>query len=559
VRKAAAMVEMQGRQPIHKRVHPPQSKQHFFDLISERTWSILWFVIIVGGGLALRWPFFSVPMNADEGGYAYVAQRWLDGRGQLYDNLWVSRPQGIFLAYGLIFRTLGTSTEAIHVAAWLVGLATTLFVWLFAREWLGRRAGIAAALIFTLVTGSPYLDGFTANAEVFLALPAAAVAWLLLRSVRKGWNPGILVTTGVLAAMSTLLKPTGIVMWPVGIAFIWLMSAQSRRTAVKRSAWLTGGFVLGLAPAFIHGWMIGWDNFIYASITYRLEFQSSATVTLAHHWERLTELVRHVRSLAAAVHLVAGVRMLSGLSWLPAPRLSPRVVGVVARPFPLLRVAPRAEPEPEATLLHMWLIGCLVGIAIGGDWWVHYLIQAAAPLSIWIVVSLRELGDRMDRFWRSAITSIVVALLVGQYWVGALGSPNEISYWLNARPDYLAATDVSAYLKSHAPPETPIYVAFSQPAVYFQSDLPAAYRYLYQQELGALPGVEHDLVTMIKSPNRPMYIVGTGQRAPFEDGGRAFWNALFAHYHLETTVHGKNIYRANKQVSVNRWPNSFVP
>jgi len=140
-----------------------------------------WGLLVVAVGLVLRWPFFGVPLNADEGGYAYVAQRWLDGRGELYGDLWISRPQGIFLAYGLIFRTLGTSVEAIHAGAWIAGLVTTIFVWLFARDWMGRRAAIAAALVFTLVNGSPYLEGYTANAEVFMALPAAVGAWLLLR------------------------------------------------------------------------------------------------------------------------------------------------------------------------------------------------------------------------------------------------------------------------------------------------------------------------------------------------------------------------------------------
>ena len=28
----------------------------------------------------------------------------------------------------------------------------------------------------------------------------------------------------------------------------------------------------------IHGYLIGWDDFVYAAITYRINFQSSATV-----------------------------------------------------------------------------------------------------------------------------------------------------------------------------------------------------------------------------------------------------------------------------------------
>jgi hypothetical protein len=69
---------------------------------------------------------------------------------------------------------------------------------------------------------------------------------------------------------------------------------------------------------------------------------------------------------------------------------------------------------------------------------------------------------------------------------------------------------------------------------------------MYDQELRAIPGAEDDLVAMVQSPYRPVYIVGTRQRAPFPDRGQAFWNAVSEHYHLETMVRGVPIYRTNE-------------
>lgn len=516
-----------------------------------------WVVLVVAVGLALRWPFFGVPLNADEGGYAYVAQRWLDGRGELYADLWISRPQGIFLVYGAIFRTFGTSVEAIHAGAWFVGLITTVFVWLFARAWLGKRAALAAALVFTLINGSPYLEGYTANAEVFMALPAAAGAWLLLRWAVGPPRPPILggerreratlLGVGVLAAVATLLKPSGVVMLPVAVAFVWLLGGVSWRAAMTRAAWIGGGFALGMAPALVHGWLTGWDDFLYASVTYRLEFQSSTTVSSAHHWERLMRLVRHCRALLSAVGFLAGVRWAAGLSWppLPAPWPAPRVSGVVAAPLFGGRTAPRTRAEVGRLLLRLWIVGCLAGIAMGGDWWYHYLIQLAAPLSIWLVAALRDLDGLLDRVWRRAVMVAVVALLIGQYWVAAIGNPDRISTWLYHRNEIVVADKVAVYLRAHAPPEAPVYVAFSQPAISYLADRPSPYRYLYPQELGALSHAQADLIAMVESPDRPLYIVDTGRRAPFPDGGRGFWTAVATRYHLEATVGGLGIYRAD--------------
>ena len=74
-----------------------------------------WLVAAMLFSLALRVPFFNVAMIADEGGYAYATRGWLDGTGQLYGDLWISRPQGIFLVYAAIFKTLGTGTVATAV------------------------------------------------------------------------------------------------------------------------------------------------------------------------------------------------------------------------------------------------------------------------------------------------------------------------------------------------------------------------------------------------------------------------------------------------------------
>src|SRR5262249_43126164 len=110
-----------------------------------------WLLLAIGLSLLLRLPFLRLPMISDEGRYAYVAQRWLDGRGHLYDDLWVSRPQGIFAAYGVIQRTIGPSAADLRFGAWLASVVTLVFVWRYAREWAGRGTAAMAAAIFALV------------------------------------------------------------------------------------------------------------------------------------------------------------------------------------------------------------------------------------------------------------------------------------------------------------------------------------------------------------------------------------------------------------------------
>ena len=56
-----------------------------------------------------------VPLDADEGGYAYLSRQWAAG-GRLYGPVWVDRPQGLLLSYRLV-TALGRSPVLIHLAA----------------------------------------------------------------------------------------------------------------------------------------------------------------------------------------------------------------------------------------------------------------------------------------------------------------------------------------------------------------------------------------------------------------------------------------------------------
>ena len=42
--------------------------------------------------IAIRLPFLRVPLDADEGGYAYLSRQWAAG-GRLYGPVWVDRPR----------------------------------------------------------------------------------------------------------------------------------------------------------------------------------------------------------------------------------------------------------------------------------------------------------------------------------------------------------------------------------------------------------------------------------------------------------------------------------
>lgn len=502
-----------------------------------------WFGLAVLLSFLLRLPFLQVGLISDEGGYAYVAQRWLDGRGTLYDDIWVSRPQGIFVAYASIMETLGTSVADLRFGAWLFVVATMPFVFAFARAYAGHRAAVIALLIFAVLSASPAIEGFTANAEVFMALPCAAAAWLMLRAQQRGWVWHLLFFIGVLSSFATLLKPSGIVMIPVAMLFIVAVGNGGVRDAVRRITWLWLGVLAGVAPALIHGYMVGWDNFVFASVTYRIDYQSSATVNWHQHLHSIIGMTFRVLPLVIGCVLTLILRRRLTVH---EPRLA--VIGggsqLAAHSGLIERVRVVSRRNSVAVLLWAWMIACVAGIGMGGDWWYHYLIQIAAPFSIWLAPMILDVGDRLRGIARWAYVGAICAVMLYPFNVAADGNTYDITADLYPNQQYESQAQVADYIREHATPDTPILVAFDQAALYYLSDHPAAYRYMYEQEMKAIPNAEQQLIAIVSSENRPEYVIDTNENAPFADGGDAFWDAVQQNYQIEVTINGFKIYRA---------------
>src|SRR3954451_7384849 len=95
--------------------------------------------------IAIRLPLLGVPLDADEGGYAYLSRRWADG-SRLYGPAWVDRPQALLVSYRLVTE-LGRSKVWIHLAA--IGLAVVLMFAVASAGWAlaGRLAALLGAVL----------------------------------------------------------------------------------------------------------------------------------------------------------------------------------------------------------------------------------------------------------------------------------------------------------------------------------------------------------------------------------------------------------------------------
>jgi hypothetical protein len=286
-----------------------------------------------------------------------------------------------------------------------------------------------------------------------------------------------------------------------------------------------------------------------------LTAQSAATVGLQHNLEAIGRLAIRSSSLLVLVGFLLLLQHRHDLVRI-LRRRGKRTSGRLAHRLPALSsIRARAvgwwdRPRNDGRfLLRLWLGASLVGASIGGDWWSHYLIQVVAPLSIWIGWTLGDAWPGLRRAGRIALVTATVLLLVAPFRVLLEGSPNSMANAMFSHPGYPAQDEVAAYLRDHTDPGTTIYVAFDQASIYYLADRPPAYRHLYDQELRGIPSSYADLISIIRSPDRPEYIVSTRQPGPFADDSRAFWQEVGQYYQLVDTIDGVPIYRDKDKIA----------
>src|SRR5580704_16239398 len=75
-------------------------------------WAALAIVLLAAA--ALRWRLLDVPLERDEGEFAYMAQQWLRGVPPYVSGYAMKMP-GIYAVYALIFAVFGETSRGIHL------------------------------------------------------------------------------------------------------------------------------------------------------------------------------------------------------------------------------------------------------------------------------------------------------------------------------------------------------------------------------------------------------------------------------------------------------------
>ena len=214
---------------------------------SSAVWLGLLAVIVFFGWLRLR--LLEVPLERDEGEYAYIAQLMLRGIPP-YLAAYSMKLPGIFLVYAGILLAFGQTAAGIHLGLLVAVSLSTVLVFVLARRLLNDAGAIAAAACFALLSAGQAVKGFNANAEPFI-LPLALGGLLLLLKGLEGRQAGLwLFLSGLSFGGAFLIKQHGAAFGIFGGLYLLGALGRARTDPLRRKIAMLAVYVCGTILPF---------------------------------------------------------------------------------------------------------------------------------------------------------------------------------------------------------------------------------------------------------------------------------------------------------------------
>ncbi len=415
----------------------------------------------------VRWHLRNIPLERDEGEYAYAGQLMLHGIPP-YTLLYSMKLPGSFAGYAAIMAIFGQTIAGIHLGVLVINAATTFLIFLLGKRLFGPLAGVVAAASYALLSTSPSVIGLAGHATHFVVLPAVGGVLLLLSAVerRGAWR---CFWSGVLFGLAFLMKQPGIMFGIFGGVYLlkveWGVAPRDWRSSLRRVVTYAGGVVLPFLVTCLAMVACGaFTRFWFWTFLYAREY--ATTIPLGDGFDLLRLNFPQVVQPAIWIWIFAAVG-LSAIAWDRAAR-ERRFVLITFLVFSALAVCPGLYFRKHYFILLLPAVALLAGAAVSRatealDHSKEGRAWSFLPAAIFVVAFISSIyAQRVYLFEMDPITA------------------SRAVYGLNPFPE---AVKVADYIKSHSPPDARIAVLGSEPEIYFYADRRSATGYIYTYSL----------------------------------------------------------------------------
>jgi len=269
-------------------------------------------LIIIITVAVIRWHMLEIPLERDEGEYAYAAQLILQGLPP-YEHLYSMKLPGVYAAYACIVAIFGQTHVGIHLGLLLVNVITIVLVFFVARRVADHMAGLTAAACFALLSLGQSVQGVWTHAENFVVLLTMGGVLLLLKGTEKD-RSCLLFFSGLLMGTAFLMKQHGVAFIAFGGTFILADTPRCHPVNVRRMIMQCAVYFMGAVIPYGLTCLIlalagVFDKFWFWTVEYAMIYTSQ--VDLGKAWVNFTRSVMPVFDDASLIWMLAGFGLIA--------------------------------------------------------------------------------------------------------------------------------------------------------------------------------------------------------------------------------------------------------
>ncbi len=468
---------------------PPVAEKFY---IRHRPWLVMAVIVVFAAIVRIR--LLQIPLERDEGEFAYMGQLLLQGIPP-YLIAYNMKLAGMYAAYAGIMAVFGQTVAAIHLGLLIVNAAAVVLLFLLARRLFDDIAGVAAAAGYALLSLSPNVLGTAAHATQFIVPLALGGTLLLLKAVETEKYP-MIFAAGLLYGLALMVKQHAVFF--ILFAGIYFPAAMIRK---QKTDWkkLASGIAVLLAASVIP-FAVSCLALYFAGVFPRFWFW---TFTYAHQYVSEVSLHQALeRLLSSAARIMEsweGLWILAG-------------VGLTATFW---------NEKAKASRFFLWgfLLCSFLTICPGFFFREHYYVTLlpAVALSAGVAISalVRFLSARNLPFAVKMLPIFIFAAALifpvyknSGFFFGA--SPDEacrMIYNVNPFPESL---EIGGYIKDHSNEDDKIAVLGSEPQICFYANRKSATGYMYvyglMENQDFASKMQQEMISEIEAA-QPKYIV----------------------------------------------------
>lgn len=356
-------------------------------------WWYKWSPLLLLGFAAIiflqtRIQLLAIPIERDEGSFAYISHWLLRGK-DLYTDMLDSKLPGLYAWYAFSTSVFGYNATGIHIGLFISNILAGIFFYLLLNEIFNRYVASISTAFFLLLIIAPNVNGFAAHATQLLLPFLLSGCWLFWKGIKENRLLYFFLSGLMIGASFTFKQQSAVfgillalLWWPLRLA--WNKNEHSRIPLLEWLMLGVGG-LLPLLATLLYFQLTGrLDEFIFW--TYEQPMRLSAS--MKDPWYvMLWNGINRVNQKFEMIYIIAAIGFLS-----------------------IFFTSFRSDRKWFALL---FVICSVLSVAIGVGYYSHYFVVAMPGIALCIGLTIYFLSEKIKKTrWNIGLAVAFIFLLI---------------------------------------------------------------------------------------------------------------------------------------------------